>query len=276
MSRVAPLSLAVCLVVLMTPCGPARAADPPDLSKIRRRVTREPAYVAKQRLYVLYVFGPWQAKTHVWAVLDKSKPDAPHYDVLYFDRNADGDLTAPNERIQGHFDDDETTFDIGSFTDPLSKAGGNTNVSITPLLREKNSSTMLRISGVTRLRSAEGMPPKPGPIRSSLSRRMRRRSCGQGLMAHSASNSGSSIHCKLVDPTTSAFFWGTRKGSGKNTFCAVPDTFLPKDIPVIATLIYRDKDGHEHRARSELFSLLLRDPVPRPRAGVSPDDAVSR
>src|SRR6266568_3833040 len=35
------------------------------------------------------------------------------------------------------------------------------------------------------------------------------------------------------------------QGLGKNTFCAVPDTFLPKDVPVIATLIYRDKEGKE-------------------------------
>jgi hypothetical protein len=42
------------------------------------------------------------------------------------------------------------------------------------------------------------------------------------------------------------------RGRGKNTFCAVPDTFLPKDVPVIATLIYRDKNDKEQRARSEL------------------------
>src|SRR5213592_3441576 len=86
----------LCVVLGTTP---APAADPPDLSKVDRRILREPAYKAKQPLYALYVFGP-QAKTRVWAVLDKSKPDAPEYDVLYFDRNADGDLTASDERIE--------------------------------------------------------------------------------------------------------------------------------------------------------------------------------
>ena len=42
------------------------------------------------------------------------------------------------------------------------------------------------------------------------------------------------------------------RGDGKNTFCAVPDTFLPENVAVIATLIYRDKYGKESVARSEL------------------------
>jgi hypothetical protein len=42
------------------------------------------------------------------------------------------------------------------------------------------------------------------------------------------------------------------QGHGRNTFCAVPDTFLPKDVPVRATLFYKDKDGKERRAQSEL------------------------
>src|SRR5262249_28266451 len=120
MNRVAAFSLAVCLAMLTVSSGAARASDPPDFSKIKRRLTREPEYASKQPLYALYVFGP-QATTHVWAVLDKSKPDAPHYNVLFFDRNADGDLTAADERIEGSGDGDEVAFDIGSFTDPESK-----------------------------------------------------------------------------------------------------------------------------------------------------------
>src|SRR5262245_25407806 len=84
----------------------------PDLSKIERKIVKEPAYISKQPLYALYVFGP-QAQTHVWAVLDKSAPDATTYDVLFFDRNADGDLTAPDERIIGKRDGGEMRFDIG-------------------------------------------------------------------------------------------------------------------------------------------------------------------
>jgi hypothetical protein len=42
------------------------------------------------------------------------------------------------------------------------------------------------------------------------------------------------------------------QGHGRNTFCAVPDTFLPKSVPVLATLVYKDKTGKERRAPSEL------------------------
>ena len=117
MSRVAALAL-VCLAALTVTAVGRRAADPPDLSKIKRRLAREPAYAAKQPLYGLYAFGP-QARTRVWAVLDKTKPEAPNYDVLFFDRNADGDLTAADERIEGKITGDEATFNIGSFTDSL-------------------------------------------------------------------------------------------------------------------------------------------------------------
>src|SRR5262245_63785932 len=61
-----------------------------DLAKIGRSLRKEPAYESKQPQYCLLVFGP-EAKTHVWVVLDG--------DVLYLDRNGNGDLTDPGERI---------------------------------------------------------------------------------------------------------------------------------------------------------------------------------
>src|SRR5436853_352704 len=83
--------------------GPVLAAGVPDLGKVDRRIAREPKYVCKQPLYGLYLFGP-EARTRVWAVLDKSRADATVYDVLYFDRNANGDLTEPEDRIVGKVD----------------------------------------------------------------------------------------------------------------------------------------------------------------------------
>jgi hypothetical protein len=61
-----------------------------DLAKIDRSLRNEPAYESKQPQYCLLVFGP-EAKTRVWVVLDG--------DVLYLDRNGNGDLTDPGERI---------------------------------------------------------------------------------------------------------------------------------------------------------------------------------
>jgi hypothetical protein len=61
-----------------------------DLAKIDRSLRKEPTYQSKQPQYCLMVFGP-EAKTRVWVVLDGG--------VLYLDRNGNGDLTDPGERI---------------------------------------------------------------------------------------------------------------------------------------------------------------------------------
>ena len=71
-----------------------------------------------------------------------------------------------------------------------------------------------------------------------------RRSSGQEPTAHSASSSGSrSMHSTSVDQTTSASFWGTRGSAGIHS--ARSGTCSAEVVPVIATLIYRDKDGKD-------------------------------
>jgi hypothetical protein len=60
-----------------------------DLSKIDRTIKKEPRYAGTPS-YCLLVFGP-QAKERVWLVLDG--------DVLYVDRNGNGDLTEPGKRL---------------------------------------------------------------------------------------------------------------------------------------------------------------------------------
>ncbi len=59
-----------------------------DLTKIDRTIAKEPAYKNKPK-YCLLVFGQ-EAKTRVWLALDG--------DVLYVDRNGNGDLTEKEER----------------------------------------------------------------------------------------------------------------------------------------------------------------------------------
>jgi hypothetical protein len=72
----------------------AAAFGPPafatDLSKVDRRITKEPAYQTKP-WYGLLVFGP-EAKSRVWLILDGNS--------LYLDRDANGDLTQSGERLQ--------------------------------------------------------------------------------------------------------------------------------------------------------------------------------
>jgi hypothetical protein len=61
-----------------------------DLTKVARRIAKEPTCQGKAK-YCLLVFGP-EAKTRVWLVQDGS--------ALYIDRNADGDLTGPGEKVE--------------------------------------------------------------------------------------------------------------------------------------------------------------------------------
>jgi hypothetical protein len=75
------------LVILAVSSAPAAAID---LTKIDRTIAKEPAYKSKPK-YGLLVFGP-EAKSRVWLVLDG--------DVLYVDKNGNGDLTEKDERIK--------------------------------------------------------------------------------------------------------------------------------------------------------------------------------
>src|SRR4029077_17075723 len=61
-----------------------------DLSKIDRRIAKEPVYQTKTPKYCLLVFGP-EAKHRIWLVLDG--------DTLYVDRNGNGDLTEKSEKV---------------------------------------------------------------------------------------------------------------------------------------------------------------------------------
>jgi hypothetical protein len=82
--RVKPLCCAVVFLVLSG--LPTQAAD---LSKIDRTIAKEPKYQGKPE-YCLLVIGP-EAKQCVWLVVDGT--------TLYVDRNGNGDLTDPDERV---------------------------------------------------------------------------------------------------------------------------------------------------------------------------------
>jgi hypothetical protein len=228
--------------------GYTHGADLPDLSKLDRRIAKEPVYKAKQPLYGLYVFGP-EAKTRVWAIFDKSKPDAPDYDVLYFDRNADGDLTSPEERIAGKVEADGVTFDIGSFTDPLTKQK-HTEMSIK---RHGGSEpmVMLRMKWCDKVMIRGGYAPDVGPYTQFATTPAEAPVLWPGADGPFSFQFWQLTPLTIGDAGDIRVFLG-HQGHGRNTFCAVPDTFLPTKVPVLATLLYTDKDGKERRVQSEL------------------------
>jgi hypothetical protein len=75
------------LFVLLVAAAPALGVD---YTKTDRRLAKEPAYASKSPKYALLLFGR-EAKLRVWIVLDG--------DVVYLDRNGDGDLTAKGARF---------------------------------------------------------------------------------------------------------------------------------------------------------------------------------
>jgi hypothetical protein len=82
-----------------------------DLTKIERKIVKEPVYRSKPK-YCLLVLGP-EAKTHVWLVQDG--------DTLYVDRNGNGDLTEANEKVVAEKSEDAEegiyTFKAGDLRD---------------------------------------------------------------------------------------------------------------------------------------------------------------
>jgi hypothetical protein len=80
------------------------AVQAADLSKIDRTLGKEPTYQSKPK-YCLVVFGP-EANTRVWLVADG--------DVLYVDRNGDGDLTAKDKRVPKEYLTRGTVFQAGT------------------------------------------------------------------------------------------------------------------------------------------------------------------
>src|SRR5262245_12904375 len=75
-----------------------------DLTKIDRTIGKEPVYKHKPK-YCLVAFGP-EAKTRVWVVQDG--------DVLYIDRNGNGDLTEKDELLRADEPQDRIAREYGA------------------------------------------------------------------------------------------------------------------------------------------------------------------
>jgi hypothetical protein len=118
---------ALVIAAILASFGSAVAEQP----KIDRRIGKEPAYRTKTPRYGLLIFGP-DGKDRVWLVLDG--------DTLYVDRNGNGDLTEPGEKVAatkrpgGDPEEDGYSFDVGELT-----VGGRTHkgliVNFAPLKR---------------------------------------------------------------------------------------------------------------------------------------------
>ncbi len=68
-----------------------------DYSKVDRKIVSQPTYVSTPRFALLLVGT--EGKTRIWMATDKSKTDLDRHNVLYFDRDADGNLDEEGERF---------------------------------------------------------------------------------------------------------------------------------------------------------------------------------
>jgi hypothetical protein len=228
----------------MLPLTAVPAAEPPDLSKVDRRIAKEPAYVCKQPLYGLYVFGP-KATTRVWAVFDKSTPDKAEYDVLYFDRNANGDLTESSKRIVGA----GGSFRIGDLADPATgDVHTDVNISRRP---EPDGSVMIHMKWKGKHDLAGGYSPEPGPYTQFTPKPADAPVMWPGAEGPLSFEKWTWNKLTIGGSDDLRVFIG-HQGVGKNTFCGMSDKFLPQSVPVLATVIYTDGEGKERRAQSEL------------------------
>jgi len=225
---------------------PALAADGPDLSKVDRRIAREPQYVAKQPLYGLYVFGP-EAKTRAWAVLDKSKEESPVYDVLYFDRQATGDLTGAGKRIVGKVSGQQVTFDIGSFT--VAKTG-DTHTDLTISCRG-DGTVFLSMKWKGTHRVGGGYAEDPGPYTVFAAKPADAPVLWPGADGQLAFQRWMWKTLNIGQAGDVRVFLG-HQGHGRNTFCGLSQDFLPPKAKVLATLIYTDGQGKQNRVLCEL------------------------
>jgi hypothetical protein len=218
------------------------SADLPDLTKIDRRIGKEPKYTAKRPLYGLYVFGP-RAATRVWAVWDKSAVGKDDYDVLYFDRNANGDLTEPGERLTG-----PGSIQVGTFTDP---ATGDVHENLT-IIRRSNGSVFLSMTWKGKEPIRGGYAEDAGPYCQFAESPEKAPILWPGAEGPLAFQRWGFDKAFPIGGSGDARVFLGHPGVGPNTFCGVTQDFLPPDVPVRVTLIYKDVAGQERRSRDEL------------------------
>jgi hypothetical protein len=226
-----------------------------DYARIDRTIAREPTYVAEPR-YALFILDP-AGKVRVWAVLDKSKKELPNYDVLYFDRNANGDLTEAGERFaaatEGPFARPGLSgeFRVGDFKVPgTDLVHTGLRFATFPKSGRKGVWFQMRWNGRNEIsggfsesginNTIYGKTPREAPV-------LRPTPLGRftfGIWGAAAFWIGGENHLSLLVGNG---------GSGRDTISALDENFLvPGKDRIRATVIARDRQGREVKASSEI------------------------
>jgi hypothetical protein len=210
----------------------------------------------QEPLYALFILDD-PGKFRVWAVLDKSKKDLLYYDVLYFDLDGSGDLTEKGKRFQGTYNasglESGTALPIKVGKVPVPGTGivhTEFVVYTVPKADWKGIWFGLRWAGEVGMsggyhqtgydltswgKTKETAPvfrPTPnGPLSFAI--------WGRPTL-------------RAGRPDRVSFLVGN-KGSGPDTLCPVPETFIvPEKDRIYATVIAKDASGKEVKLRTEI------------------------
>jgi hypothetical protein len=234
------LSLALACASLVA--AAASAGDGVDLSKLPRRIAKEPAYAAKP-LYGMLAFGP-EAQTRVWMVLDKSKADAIRYDVLYADLNGNSDLSEPSERFTGEAEGPDRRFRLPDFKDPATGAS-HTEFSVRVPVLDPTVMVSLKWRGGFKIGGGYPQDPEAGYLKfaAKLADAPILWLNGDGPFRFQR---WYSAKLTIGGADDLRVFVG-QPGVGPSSFCAFQQHFLPESEGVQATLICEDAQGKEMR-----------------------------
>lgn len=231
------------------PCVPAPL--PIDFARIERRIDKLPELGA-DALYGLYLFG-YQGQTRVWAVLDKSDRKGVAYDVLYLDKNANGDLTEPGERfagkpqkLAGKFEGSRE-FAIGDYAPP----GADATHKDWKLTWTRDLGVRFRMLWRGEKVTFGGYGPTHetyAPFADSIAKAP---VFVPGWDRPFQFERWGSEPLKRGESHDFEVFVGNQ-GDRTGAFSAVDDAFVPVADSPVATLIWRDDAGKEHRTKWEL------------------------
>lgn len=220
-----------------------------DFTKVDRTIKKQPKYVGEP-LYALLLLGT-EGKTRIWMALDKSKAGRIDYDVLYIDRDGDGDLGEEGERIAGTADEhDRTVMKVGKVEFAEAKLVLE-NLTVTRYPKEEPPMNFVSftLNGKVRMTGGYGSNHTYLKFKPTLEEAPVLLADPWGpLSFHHAGPE----ELNVGEEETVMLYVGNR-GSGFGSFTAVDEDFLDlsKD-KIIVTLIAKDREGKEFRQRTQL------------------------
>ena len=258
---VAVLALAGAGLLAQAPAEPDQASrhaafyESLDCAKLDRTLKAQPRWVVEPR-YAFMVLGP-TAKAVVACALDKTSKDGKHWDVLYFDRDGDRDLTDADERFTGKYNEAgaaaglAVALKVGEYAVPgTSLVHKNLRVATVPnhgegiwFSMDWNGKTFV-CGGFDRMGqngTRWGTDPKTAPVLVPTI---------TGPFAFAFFSPTGDVTLSRTEGGHVSLMVG-HPGSGPDTLCPVSEDLLDLTKErIVATLIGKDASGKELRVRS--------------------------